>query len=315
MKKSKTISFRLTEETYNILQVLMTLLGAKSLSAVIKFAITFTFEFFAGKQPKFKPIFGYVGKKHGDISRTIADIYNASGCTTFVDLFCGSLGALQYLPETANIIINDLNNDLINLYRVLQSNFMNFCERIISLPHSRTTWEIFLKALSEKDLNDFERAVAFYYVQFYSYRGNVKGRNLKMSYSSATPKISSYQVIWNVYALYKKLQSVTIENKDYSDILKKIRGKSGVFVYADPPYIDTSKMYGNSLFHKEMIALLKQSGCFYAISEKVGRMARKLYRSNNHVYKTFKIRNGEDEQLVTNVLKMKALSKDWKPYT
>ncbi len=47
---------------------------------------------------KIKTLFSYVGKKPPRIGKEVVEIFKQSGCSLFVDLFCGSIAMLCYLP-------------------------------------------------------------------------------------------------------------------------------------------------------------------------------------------------------------------------
>ena len=47
---------------------------------------------------KIKTLFPYVGKKPLRIGKEVAETFKQSGCSLFVDLFCGSIAMLCYLP-------------------------------------------------------------------------------------------------------------------------------------------------------------------------------------------------------------------------
>ncbi len=54
---------------------------------------------------KIKTLFPYVGKKPPRIGKEVAEAFKQSGCSLFVDLFCGSIAMLCYLPwDTKGVI-------------------------------------------------------------------------------------------------------------------------------------------------------------------------------------------------------------------
>lgn len=65
---------------------------------------------------KVKTLFPYVGKKPSRIGREVVETYRQSGWDVFIDLFCGGLLMLCYLPWDAKVIVNDINGNLTNLY-------------------------------------------------------------------------------------------------------------------------------------------------------------------------------------------------------
>ena len=64
---------------------------------------------------KVKTLFTYVGKKPPRIGREVVNAFEQSGCEIFVDLFCGSIAMLCYLPWDVKVVVNDINGNLTNL--------------------------------------------------------------------------------------------------------------------------------------------------------------------------------------------------------
>lgn len=58
---------------------------------------------------KVKTLFPYVGKKPPRIGREVVNAFEQSGCEIFVDLFCGSIAMLCYLPWNVKVVVNDIN--------------------------------------------------------------------------------------------------------------------------------------------------------------------------------------------------------------
>lgn len=58
---------------------------------------------------KVKTLFPYIGKKPPRIGREVVNAFEQSGSEIFVDLFCGSLAMLCYLPWDVKVVVNDIN--------------------------------------------------------------------------------------------------------------------------------------------------------------------------------------------------------------
>lgn len=68
-----------------------------------------------GDLEKVKTLFPYIGKKPPRIGREVVEAFKQSECDIFVDLFCGSLAMLCYLPWDVKVVVNDINGNLTNL--------------------------------------------------------------------------------------------------------------------------------------------------------------------------------------------------------
>lgn len=282
---------------------------------------------------KLKTLFPYVGKKPPRIAREVVEAFHQSECKVFVDLFCGSLAILCYLPEDTKVIVNDINGDLTNLYMIINSKLVEFIAELEALPYSEVLFQKYKEVLrSDNKASDLERAIAYYYVQFASFRGRSKNANFRIS-SDADNNIASTfrRNLPVIIALSDRLQTVEILNRDFRKVLNQFNDAS-VFVYADCPYLGTEDYYECEVNeeryvfgdneHKDLAQMLKEHEGIFALSSKAKKDLRKLYRSNGHYVLDFEATGRmpdkrHREQLIMN-FKMKHVNKygeeDIKPY-
>lgn len=83
---------------------------------------------------KVKTLFPYVGKKPPRIGREVINAFEQSECEIFVDLFCGSIAMLCYLPWDVKVVVNDINRNLTNLYMVIRDRPSDFVSEVMKLP-------------------------------------------------------------------------------------------------------------------------------------------------------------------------------------
>ena len=275
---------------------------------------------------KVKTLFPYIGKKPPRIGREVVSAFEQSGCKIFVDLFCGSIAMLCYLPWDVKVVVNDINGNLTNLYRIIKDRPSDFVSEVMKLPYSEVTFQMFTEDLqSGSSMSDFDRAVAYFYVSFGAYRGRIENPLFRISTTVDTNRAEDYQksIQW-ILQLSKRLQNVEILNRDFRKVLQSYDSED-VFVYADCPYLGTEDYYENVFSmedHKDLAEMLKSHKGKFALSSKAKKELRKLYRSNNHY-----VLNFEDtyrlpdkrhrEQLIVN-FEMKHVNKcgdsDIKPY-
>lgn len=275
---------------------------------------------------KVKTLFPYIGKKPPRIGREVVNAFEQSGCEIFVDLFCGSIAMLCYLPWDVKVVVNDINGNLTNLYVVIRDRPSDFVSEVMKLPYSEVVFKQFKRDLKSTDnMSDFDRAVAYFYVSFGAYRGRMDNPLFLISTSDDTNRAGDYQksIQW-ILQLSKRLQNVEILNRDFRKVLQSYNAED-VFVYADCPYLGTEDYYDYVFTvqdHQDLAEMLKSHKGKFALSSKAKKELRKLYRSNNHY-----VLNFEDtyrlpdkrhrEQLIMN-FKMVHVNKyrdtDIKPY-
>lgn len=275
---------------------------------------------------KVKTLFPYIGKKPPRIGREVVEAFKQSGCEIFVDLFCGSLAMLCYLPWDVKVVVNDINGNLTNLYRIIKDRPSDFVSEVMKLPYSEVVFQKCKEDLKSGSItSDLDKAVAYFYVSFGAYRGRMDNPLFHISTTVNTNRAEDYQksIQW-ILRLSKRLQSVEILNRDFREVLQSYNTKD-VFIYADCPYLGTEDYYDyvfSPQDHKDLAEMLKSHKGKFALSSKAKKDLRKLYRSNNHY-----VLNFEDtyrlpdkrhrEQLIVN-FEMKHVNKcgdsDIKPY-
>lgn len=318
----KKVSLRLEDE---ILEVLMILCGTDNVSEAVRIAILFYLQNDESLE-KVKTLFPYIGKKPPRIGREVVDAFAQSGCNIFVDLFCGSLAMLCYLPWNTKVVVNDINGNLTNLYQVIRDKPSVFIHEVMKLPYSEVVFKQFCKDLNGgTTLTNMERAVAYYYLSFGAYRGRMDNPLLRVASKHDSNMAITYQnnMKW-IFQLSRRLQSVEILNRDFRYVLKQYNSKDN-FVYADCPYLGTEDYYENVFTakdHKDLASMLKSHKGRFALSSKAKKELRKLYRSNSHYVLEFEDTSRlpdkrHREQLIMN-FEMKHVNKfgetDIKPY-
>ena len=86
---SEKVSLRIEKE---LIPMLMQKYGTDNQSESIRLAVIDCLS--RDDSPRLKTLFSYVGKKPPRIGKEVAEAFRQSGCSVFVDLFCGSLAML-----------------------------------------------------------------------------------------------------------------------------------------------------------------------------------------------------------------------------
>ncbi|ALJ26293.1 DNA adenine methylase [Porphyromonas gingivalis] len=149
-------------------------------------------------------------------------------------------GALLFELQPKNATINDYNEELINVYKVIRDNPHELIE---DLKKHKNTAEYFyeIRAIDRNplfiNLTDIERASRIIYLNKTCYNGLYRVNNAGEFNSPfgkyKNPNIVNEPVIKAV-SKYLNTAKIQIFNGDYQTILKDIPRSS--FVYLDPPY-------------------------------------------------------------------------------
>lgn len=196
------------------------------------------------KDTNLSPILKWVGGKRQLLHEIIPLI--PEEVSIFVEPFVGG-GAVvfEYQPKTA--IINDLNEELINVYKVIKESPEKLIE-ILTVHQENNSKDYFyeIRALDRVEdfserLSNIERAARTIYLNKTCYNGlyrvNSKGQFNTPFGRYKNPKIVDETVIYAMSSYFNN-NDIKIMNADYKEALKNLDNKS--FVYFDPPYLPIS---------------------------------------------------------------------------
>lgn len=155
----------------------------------------------------------------------------------YVEVFCGGAALYFLRPQPAKVeVLNDINGDLVRLYRVLQSHLEEFVRHFKWSISSRQLFE-WAKMTRPETLTDIQRAARFYYLQHHAFGGKVDGQN----YGTATtaPAINILRIEESLSNAWVRLaQGTQVENLPWLDCMKRY-DRAHSFFYCDPPYWQT----------------------------------------------------------------------------
>ena len=184
-----------------------------------------------------------------------------------IELFFGAGGSFFYLPKPKYAILNDLDDDVINLYLMVQNN-LELLRREIELVPITSSLIVYWKKNIEID--PIKKAVRFLFLSNFTYMG--KGDTLRLGLDN-----SKQSILKNLNKTFELLQDAKITNRDFRDVLPKISFTKGLndkekcFVYLDPVYYETEHYYKVPTWTKDdsidCLEILKNCGIKSAMSE------------------------------------------------
>lgn len=181
------------------------------------------------------PIIPWIGGKTRLVP-TILPLFPDHQC--YVELFAGG-AALFFNKEPSDVeVLNDINGDLTNLYRVVQRHLQEFTRQFEWALTSRQVydWE---KQRAPATLTDIERAARFYYLQRMSFGGRVDGQSF--GYATTTPpRLPIMRLEQELSGAWMRLNRgpAYIENLPWDQVVERYDRPHTLF-YADPPYWQT----------------------------------------------------------------------------
>lgn len=210
--------------------------------------------------------FPYIGGKRA-LAKQIIAIFPEH--TTYVEAFAGG-GQVLFSKEPSEVeVLNDLDGDVVNFYRVCQQHYEELVRYLRFTLASREWFEL-LKATEPTKLTDIQRAARFFYLQKNSFAGLVRRHNFAASVVIPSGFNPERIPQW-IENTHKRLAKVQIESLPYEQILKRYDRPTTLF-YLDPPYYDR-KLYNHN-FEREDFELL---------AERLGPLKGKFVLSLNDV--------------------------------
>ena len=193
-----------------------------------------------------KSPFSYFGAKLRLAKTIIAKLPPHSA---WVEVFCGS-AALTCAKEPAPIeVINDLDGEVVNVFKQLRDNPEKLLELIALTPYSREEWNN-AKTTTKED-SELERARKFLVSAMMSVNGTLGRTTGGFSFSNSYTRDGSDARVcrWNkmiqrLEKVVNRLKSVRIDNKDAIDIVSDFSDRPNSLLYLDPPYlVERSQKY------------------------------------------------------------------------
>lgn len=179
------------------------------------------------------PVIPWIGGKRRLADRLIP-LFPPHTC--YVEVFCGGAALYFLRPVPAETeVLNDINGDLVRLYRVLQNHLQEFIRQFEFALSSRQIFE-WEKMTRPETLTDIQRAARFYYLQHHAFGAKVQGQNYGTVTEGASFDIS--RVGEKLTAAWRRLGGTNIENLPWRDCVDRY-DRAHTFFYMDPPYWQT----------------------------------------------------------------------------
>lgn len=176
------------------------------------------------------PIIPWMGGKRR-LAKHLLPMFPEHSC--YVELFSGGAALFFMRPTPAKVeVLNDINGQLINLYRVVQHHFDEFVRQF---EWSLTSREVFARLQSTPPdcMTDIQRAARFFYLQHNAFGG----KTIHQHFGTATTSKAwdASQIKAKLKAAKDRLKGVYIEHEPWERCLKRY-DREHTFFYADPPY-------------------------------------------------------------------------------
>lgn len=179
------------------------------------------------------PIVPWIGGKRR-LAKRILPLFPEHTC--YVEPFCGA-AALFFLKKPGKVeVINDINGDLMNLYRVVKHHPDEFLRQFEWSLVGREEYDR-LKSMPAETLTDIQRAARFYYLQKQNFGSRV-GSYIFGAGTMRSPTLDLSRIREDLSRANKRLIRTRIEHLGWEQCIERYDRTYTLF-YCDPPYWGT----------------------------------------------------------------------------
>lgn len=170
----------------------------------------------------------------------------------YVEPFGGAASVLMRKPRSYAEVYNDLDRDVVNLFRVLRSDDADkLVEAVRLTPFARDEFS----GAYEASADPIERARRLVIRSFMGFGSNghskLTGFRANSNRSGASPAHAWANYPNSLAAVVDRLTSVTIENKNAVDVMSQQDGPDTLH-YVDPPYLPKTRADTRADYSHEM---------------------------------------------------------------
>lgn len=183
---------------------------------------------------------------------------------TYIEPFFGAGGLFFSKPKARHNIVNDMDSEVYNLFKVIVDRRAELEAFWSVMPVHEDLWK-YWKANPEG--NPIRKAARFLLFSNFSFMGRMTTQCFGQS--------NAYQLVAErIKQVHDQLRGVQLMNCDFRKVLSRISIRPGseqrVFIYCDPPYLDTKGGNYEGFSQQDcddLFAGLLASGFRFAVSE------------------------------------------------
>ena len=222
-----------------------------------------------------KPPFGYYGAKQRIAGQIIATLppHNA-----WVEAFCGSAAITLAKPPVPIEVINDLDDEVVNVFAQLRTNPEALCKAVALTPYA--FGEFHAARHEARSQDPLERARQFLVATMMTVNSTTSGEGLSCGFSYSQSfarggmeaRVSRWVNLPERLArVVERLRTVRVEKRDARDLVRMFSNRPATLMYLDPPYF-VKRAYEYAIdakdekFHRELLEACCRSRAMILIS-------------------------------------------------
>ncbi|MER7053408.1 DNA adenine methylase [Streptomyces sp. NPDC000351] len=249
----------------------------------------------------------YFGSKQR-IAPWIASLLPVHG--HYVEPFAGGLSVLLAKAPSPMETVNDLDGELMTFWRILRDRPTELLRACMLTPHARAE----LAATWGPTTDELELARRIWCRLAQGRSGTLRNTGWRhyIDPAGSSTSMPGYLEAYadRLAAAAERLHGVSLEALPALDVIQRYGARSGVLLYVDPPYLGTTRGWGNNyrcemrtdLEHKELAAALADCTATVVLSGYDSPLYLELYGDWNRYTQTSMTGNAKTDKARTEVL-------------
>lgn len=181
-----------------------------------------------------KSPFPWLGSKRRLAKQILARFPHDHRC--YVEPCAGTAALLLAREQPAELeVINDVDFEVVNLFRVVKHHLLELCNQFRWALVSRQLFE-WTESTPPDTLTDIQRAARFLYLQKLAFGGRAIGRTFGVV-TESRPRLNLARLEEDLSDLHARLASVVVENLPWKACMDRYDRPHTLF-FVDPPYHD-----------------------------------------------------------------------------
>lgn len=196
----------------------------------------------------------------------------------YYEPFLGS-GAVFFALCPKDATLSDINEELINLFRVMRDDYPALLD-VLTIHHLSHSKEYYYRIRDMRNLDSIQAAGRTLYLNRTCYNGMYR-INKKGEFN--VPIGTKNNCLFDIerFADYsKRLSTVTLESCDFAQTIMK--ASEGDFIFADPPYATSEKQAGFLKYNETLFSWKDQERLHISLCEAKARGVNIVATNTNH---------------------------------
>jgi DNA adenine methylase len=231
----------------------------------------------------------WVGGK-SRLRKQIINLFPHEEHTCYVEPFGGAAWVLFGKPPSPVEVLNDIDQELINFFRVVKNKPEELIYSFELELVSRAEFD-HLASLNPSELSDIQRAHRFYYLIMAGWGGELDYPRFQTSITDGGHGNRLIGALRNlkkrIEPVYERLRTVIIENLSWEECLARYDRES-TLMYLDPPYPGNGCNYAHNMKsweeHKQLVNTIINAKCKWILSSYDTDEVKSLFADQPGIY-------------------------------